>query len=241
MMGAPVILVTGAGRGIGRACAAAFAAMGHRVIAVARTASDLASLAAEAGPGIEPWIGDVRDEALYERIEALHELDVLVNNAGINKPLPMVEVDAGTLDAMIDVNVRAAYRVSQAGIRVMLRAGHGGSIVHVSSQMGHVGAPRRTAYCMTKHAIEGLTKSMAVELAPENIRVNSVAPTFIETDLTRPMFEQAEFRDWVMGNIPLGRLGSVSDVVAAVLFLCSPGAGMITGHSLRVDGGWTAR
>ena len=123
----------------------------------------------------------------------------------------------------------------------MLRAGHGGSIVHVSSQMGHVGAPRRTAYCMTKHAIEGLTKSMAVELAPENIRVNSVAPTFIETDLTRPMFEQAEFRDWVMGNIPLGRLGSVSDVVAAVLFLCSPGAGMITGHSLRVDGGWTAR
>lgn len=239
--GQPVVLITGAGRGIGRACAAAFAASGHHVIAIARTAADLESLVAEAGVSVEPWIADVRDEALYSRIEALPQLDVLVNNAGINQPLPMAEVDAATLDAMIDVNVRAAYRVAQAGVRAMLSSGRGGSIVHVSSQMGHVGAPRRTAYCMTKHAVEGLTKSMAVELAPDNIRVNSVAPTFIETDLTRPMFEQAEFRDWVMGNIPLGRLGSVSDVVAAVLFLCSPGAGMITGHSLRVDGGWTAR
>ncbi|MGA1079107.1 MAG: SDR family NAD(P)-dependent oxidoreductase [Steroidobacteraceae bacterium] len=239
--GSPVTLITGAGRGIGRACAAAFAAADHHVIAVARTAADLEALAEEAGPGIEAWVGDVRDEALYRRIESLPRLDVLVNNAGINKPLPIAEVDGETLNDMIDVNVRAAYRVSQSGVRAMLRAGRGGSIVHVSSQMGHVGAPRRTAYCMTKHAIEGLTKSMAVELAPANIRVNSVAPTFIETDLTRPMFEQPEFRDWVMGNIPLGRLGAISDVVAAVLFLCSPGAGMITGHSLRVDGGWTAR
>lgn len=237
----PVALITGAGRGIGRACALAFAAAGYRVIAIARTALDLESLVQEAGGRVEAWVADVRDQALYGRIEGLEQLDVLVNNAGINTPLPMAEVDADTLDAMIDVNVRAAYRISQAGVRAMLRAGRGGSIVHVSSQMGHVGAPRRTAYCMTKHALEGLTKSMAVELAPDNIRVNSVAPTFIETDLTRPMFEQAEFRDWVMGNIPLGRLGSVSDVVAAVLFLCSPGAGMITGHSLRVDGGWTAR
>lgn len=240
-MKAPTALVTGAGRGLGRACAAALASEGYQVIAVARTAADLESLVREAGPGVEPWVADVRDETLYARIESLPRLDVLVNNAGINKPLPITDVDAETLNAMIDINVRAAYRVSQAGVRAMLRAGRGGSIVHVSSQMGHVGAPQRTAYCMTKHAIEGLTKAMAVELAPASIRVNSVAPTFIETDLTRPMFEQPEFRAWVMGNIPLGRLGAVSDVVAAVLFLCSPGAGMITGHSLRVDGGWTAR
>ncbi|MFZ9051302.1 MAG: SDR family oxidoreductase, partial [Steroidobacteraceae bacterium] len=130
--GSPVTLITGAGRGIGRACAAAFAAADHHVIAVARTAADLEALAEEAGPGIEAWVGDVRDEALYRRIESLPRLDVLVNNAGINKPLPIAEVDADTLNDMIDVNVRAAYRVSQSGVRAMLRAARGGSIVHVS-------------------------------------------------------------------------------------------------------------
>jgi NAD(P)-dependent dehydrogenase (short-subunit alcohol dehydrogenase family) len=236
-----VAVVTGAGRGIGRACALALARAGARVIAVARTRADLDSLVAESAGRVEAWAEDVTTEAFYARLEALAALDVLVNNAGTNRPLPIEEVDAATLDAMLALNVRAVYRTSQSAVRAMLRAGRGGSIVHMSSQMGHVGAPRRTVYCMTKHALEGLTKAMAVELAPRGIRVNSVAPTFIETDLTRPMFADPAFLASVVDNIPLGRVGRPEDVVGAVLFLASPASGMVTGDSLKVDGGWTAR
>jgi len=123
----------------------------------------------------------------------------------------------------------------------MMTAGMKGSIVHMSSQMGHVGSPKRSVYCMTKHAIEGLTKAMAVELAPQGIRVNSVAPTFIETPLTKPMLDDPEFNEFVMGMIPMGKLGTIDDVVSAVMYLASPGSGMVTGHSLKVDGGWTAQ
>jgi len=180
-------VVTGAGRGLGRACALALARSGARVLAVARTATDLAALAAEAD-GIEPWVADVTDDAFLARLESLPALDVLVNNAGTNTPQPFVDVEDAVLDRMLDLNVRAAFRASRAAARAMLRTGRGGSIIHMTSQMGHVGSPRRTVYCMTKHALEGLTKAMAVELAPQAIRVNSVAPTFVETDLTRPMF-----------------------------------------------------
>ncbi len=238
-----VVLVSGAGRGIGRAVALAFAAAGARTIAIARTPADLDALVAESGGRIEPWVADVTQEDCYRRIEALGHLDVLVNNAGTNRPQPMAEVEPATLDGIIDLNIRAVYRVSQAAARVMLRAapGRGGSIIHMSSQMGHVGAARRTVYCMSKHAVEGLTKAMAVELAPAGIRVNSVAPTFIETPLTRPMLEDADFRESVNANIPLGRVGQPEDVVGAVLFLASDAARFITGDSLKVDGGWTAR
>jgi NAD(P)-dependent dehydrogenase (short-subunit alcohol dehydrogenase family) len=234
------VLVTGAGRGLGRACALAFAHAGAEVIAVARTTADLESLARECGT-LTTWSEDVTRDAFYKRIEALEQLDVLLNNAGMNTPLPVETVDASTLDAMLELNVRAVYRTSQAAVRVMLRAGRGGSIVHMSSQMGHIGAARRTVYCMTKHAVEGLTKALAVELAPRGIRVNSVAPTFIETDLTKPMLADANFRRGVLENIPLGRIGTPQEVVAAVLFLASAAASLITGDSLRVDGGWTAR
>ena len=238
-----VVLVSGAGRGIGRAVALAFAAAGAHTIAIARTPADLDELVAESGGRIEPWVADVTQEDCYRRIEALGHLDVLVNNAGTNRPQPMAEVEPATLDSIIDLNIRAVYRVSQAAARVMLRAapGRGGSIIHMSSQMGHVGAARRTVYCMSKHAVEGLTKAMAVELAPAGIRVNSVAPTFIETPLTRPMLEDADFRESVNANIPLGRVGQPEDVVGAVLFLASDAARFITGDSLKVDGGWTAR
>jgi NAD(P)-dependent dehydrogenase (short-subunit alcohol dehydrogenase family) len=238
-----VVLVSGAGRGIGRAVALAFAAAGAHTIALARTPADLDALVAESGGRIEPWVADVTQEDCYRRIEALGHLDVLVNNAGTNRPQPMAEVEPATLDGIIDLNIRAVYRVSQAAARVMLRAapGRGGSIIHMSSQMGHVGAARRTVYCMSKHAVEGLTKAMAVELAPAGIRVNSVAPTFIETPLTRPMLEDAAFRESVNANIPLGRVGQPEDVVGAVLFLASDAARFITGDSLKVDGGWTAR
>jgi NAD(P)-dependent dehydrogenase (short-subunit alcohol dehydrogenase family) len=234
-------LVTGAGRGIGRACALALAEVGAEVIAVARTGADLAALEKQGRGRVRGWVEDVRSEAFYTRLESLPALDVLVNNAGMNRPLAIEDVDEGTLDEMIALNVRAVYRTSQSAVRVMLRAGRGGSIVQMTSQMGHVGAARRTVYCMSKHAIEGLTKAMAVELAPRGIRVNSVAPTFIETDLTRPMLADPDFMRGVLDGIPLGRVGKPEDVVGAVLFLASPAAALITGDSLKVDGGWTAR
>lgn len=236
-----VALVTGASRGIGRASAIALAGAGAHVIAVARTAKDLDALVSEGAGKISAWQEDLTAEQFYARLEGLPGLDILLNNAGTNRPLPIGEVDLTTLDTMISLNIRAVFRVSQSAVRVMLRAGRGGSIIHMSSQMGHIGAARRTVYCMTKHAVEGLTKAMAVELGPAGIRVNSVAPTFIETDLTRPMFEDPEFRRSVLSSIPLGRIGRPEDVVGAVLFLASSASGLVTGDSLKVDGGWTAR
>lgn len=236
-----VALVTGAGRGIGRACAEGLADAGASVVAVARSEEDLAELRAHASGRIQTWSADVTDDAFIERIESIDGLSILVNNAGGNRPQSFVEVDTESLDFVIGLNVRAAFRVAQAAARAMLEQDVRGSIVHMSSQMGHVGSPKRTVYCMTKHAIEGLTKAMAVELAPHGIRVNSVAPTFVETPMTKPMLEDPEFREFVFGMIPLQKLATVDDVVAAVLYLVSPRAGSVTGHSLKVDGGWTAR
>ena len=234
-----VALVTGAGRGLGRACALALSRAGARIVAVSRTGAELTGLAEEAPGPVETWVEDVTGDALLERIEALHRLDVLVNNAGTNRPQPFLEVTDEVLDGMLDLNVRAAFRVARSAARVMMRRG-GGSIVNMSSQMGHVGSPRRTVYCMTKHGIEGLTKAMAVELGPHGIRVNTVSPTFIETPLTRPFLEDPKFAEFVMGMIPMKRLGTVDEVAAAVLYLASPASGIVTGTSLRVDGGWTA-
>ncbi|MEO5897522.1 MAG: SDR family oxidoreductase [Vicinamibacterales bacterium] len=235
------MLVTGATRGIGRACVEAFAAAGGDVIAVARSATELDALSAACPHPIELWQEDVTTAQCYARIEQLKRLDILVNNAGTNITGPFAQVDEATLATLLDLNVRAAFRVSQSAARVMLRERTAGSIVHLSSQMGHVGAAQRTVYCMTKHAIEGLTKAMAVELAPHGIRVNSIAPTFVETSLTRPMLENAAFRQQVLDMIPLGRVAQVDDISSGVLFLASKAAAMITGTSLRVDGGWTAR
>lgn len=235
------VLVTGAGRGIGRACAEAFADAGAMVIAAARSAGDLDNLAAARPGRIDPWALDVTQAAFLDRLEALPRLDVLFNNAGTNQPQPFLEVEDAVLDRMLDLNVRAAFRVARSAARVMARGGRGGAIVNMSSQMGHVGSPRRTVYCMTKHAVEGLTKAMAVELAPLGIRVNAVAPTFIETPMTKPMLEDPDFSAFVGRMIPLGRVGSVADVAAGVLFLASPQAAMITGDSLKIDGGWTAQ
>ena len=234
-------LVTGAGRGIGRGCAEGLVAAGARVIAVARTRDDVEALERSFPGQLEAWAGDVTSDDLIDRIEALPALHILVNNAGTNRPLPINEVDDDTLDRMLAVNVRAAFRVARAAVRVMLRERISGRIIHMSSQMGHVGAPGRSVYCLSKHAIEGLTKAMAVELAPHGIRVNAVAPTFVETPLVAPMLEDPGFRQSVEARIPLGHIGSVSDVVSAVLFLADPANALVTGHSLRVDGGWTAQ
>jgi NAD(P)-dependent dehydrogenase (short-subunit alcohol dehydrogenase family) len=176
-----------------------------------------------------------------EAVEFLEQIDILVNNAGLNVPEPFLEVSEENLDRVLAVNVKGVFLVAQAAARRMVEHGEGGSIINVSSQMGHVGAPRRTVYCATKHAVEGLTKAMAVELAPHNVRVNSVAPTFVETPMTKPFLEDETIREDTLSRIPLGRLGRVEDVTGAVVFLASPTAGLITGTSLLVDGGWTAQ
>ena len=236
-----VALITGASRGIGEACAEAMVESGARVIAVARSADDLASLADRLGSAVETWVEDVKDASFRERLEKLDQLDILFNNAGTNAPQPFVDIPEDVLDEMIELNVRALFLAAQSAARVMLRTGNGGSIINMSSQMGHIGAQNRTAYCMTKHAVEGLTKAMGVELAPRGIRVNSVAPTFIETPMTVPMFEDKAFKQWALDCIPMGRIGQLREVVAAVMFLASPDSSLMTGSSLRVDGGWTAR
>jgi len=242
-------LVTGAGRGLGLAAAIGLAQAGAEVYLVSRTLPELEraadSIRSDGGAAI-PLVCDVTDGAgVRAAVARLPRLDILVNNAGGNMPEPFVDVTEERLDRVLSLNVRAAFLVAQAAARKMLEAAdrrqRGGAIVNISSQMGHVGAAGRTVYCMTKHALEGLTKALAVELAPHNIRVNSVAPTFIETPMTAPFFEEPRFRDWVLSRIPLGRLGKLEEVSAAVAFLASPAASLITGTSLLVDGGWTAQ
>ena len=233
-------LVTGAGRGIGRACAEGLADAGARVIAVARSEDDLAEVGQHASGRIDTWAADVRDTALIDRIASLEDLSILVNNAGANRPQSFVDVDAETLEFLLDLNVRAAFSVAQAAAKAMIAAGTNGSIIHMSSQMGHVGSPTRTVYCATKHALEGLSRAMAVELAPLGVRVNTVAPTFVATPMALPMLENPEFREFVLGMIPMGKIAEPEDVAAAVVYLASPASAMVTGTSPRVDGGWTA-
>jgi len=239
-----VVVVTGASRGLGRGCALAFAGRGTEVVLLARGAAELESVAGEVrerGGGARVIECDVtRDERVQQAFASLGRCDVLINNAGMNQPQPFLDVDPATLDALLTLNVRSMFVTAQAAARLMARM-RSGVIINMSSQMGHVGAARRTVYCMTKHAIEGLTKAMAVELAPLGIRVNSVAPTYIETPMTRPFFEDAGFRDDVLRRIPLGRTGTIEEVAAAVVFLASPAASLITGASLLADGGYTAQ
>jgi len=239
-----IALVTGAGRGIGRAVALAFAAAGAELVLVSRTKSELDEIAREiiAGGGRARSLPfDVtHSAAARDAFADLGRLDILVNNAGVNRPQPFLEVDEPTLDLLLGLNVRAAFIVAQAAARLMVDQG-GGVIVNMSSQMGHVGSElNRTVYVMSKHAVEGLTKAMAVELAPKGVRVVSIAPTFVTTPLTKPFFEDPVFRKWVLDRIPLGRLGTVEEVASAVVFLASPAASLVTGSSLLVDGGWTA-
>jgi NAD(P)-dependent dehydrogenase (short-subunit alcohol dehydrogenase family) len=243
-LGGKVALVTGAGRGIGRAVALALTSAGAELVLNSRTPAELEAVAGEiaaAGGRARPLPFDVTDsEAVRAAIAGLPRLDILVNNAGMNRPQPFLEVDDATLDHMIALNIKAAFVVAQAAARRMIEAGSG-VIVNMSSQMGHVGSERsRTAYVMTKHAIEGLTKAMAVELAPQGVRVVSIAPTFVMTPLTRPFFDDPVTKKWILDRIPLGRAGTVEEVANAVVFLASPAAALVTGSSLLADGGWTA-
>jgi NAD(P)-dependent dehydrogenase (short-subunit alcohol dehydrogenase family) len=237
-------LVTGAGRGIGLAAASALAEAGAHVTLAARTTKEIEE-AADAirarGQKAEPLTLDVRDvEAAQKTIAGQPPFDILVNNAGTNKPAPFIDVTVEDFDFVVSLNLRAAYFVAQAVARGLIKAGKPGAIVNVSSQMGHVGGATRTVYCATKHAMEGFTKAMAIDLAPHKIRVNTLAPTYIETPMTRPFFQNEAFRADTLRRIKLGRLGQLEDLTGAVVFLASDAAALMTGTSLVVDGGWTA-
>jgi len=237
-------LVTGAGRGIGLAAAFALADAGAHVTLAARTQTEIEAAAAairERGQLAEALVLDVTDLAAMQRaLAAAAPFGILLNNAGTNRPKPLIDVTIDDFDAIMTLNVRAAFFVAQAVARRLMRAKQAGSIINVSSQMGHVGAANRTVYCASKHAMEGFTKAMAIELAPYNIRVNSLGPTFLDTPLTRPFFQNRAFHDEVVSKIKLGRLGTVDDLLGAILFLASDASSLMTGSALVIDGGWTA-
>ena len=237
-------LVTGAGRGLGLAVAAALAEAGANVTLVARSVGEITE-AAQAliarGDQADSLMLDVCDEgAVSAALAARPAYDILVNNAGTNRPKPMAEVTAEDYRAVMDLNVQAVFRVTQIVTARMVAERKRGVVLTISSQMGHVGAANRVLYCASKHALEGMTKALAVELGPQGIRVNSIAPTFFETPLTRPFFEDPAFKAAVLSKIKLGRLGQLEDIMGAVIFLASDAAAMITGTSLLIDGGWTA-
>jgi len=237
-------LVTGGGRGIGLAAAAALAEAGAHVTLAARTKSEIDEAAAAIrarGQQAEALQLDVTDvEAMRRAIDAAAPFQILVNNAGMNRPALLPDVTVEDFDAIFALNVRAAFFVAQAIARRLVAAKLSGSIINVSSQMGHVGAARRTVYCASKHAMEGFSKAMAIELAPHNIRVNSLGPTFLETPMTKPFFENKAFRDEVLAKIKLGRLGQLDELTGAIVFLASEASSLMTGSALILDGGWTA-
>jgi NAD(P)-dependent dehydrogenase (short-subunit alcohol dehydrogenase family) len=237
-------LVTGAGRGLGLALSAALAEAGAVVTLCARTSLDLdcaqAAITA-AGGAAESLVLDVRDRsAVRTALEARPAFDILVNNAGGNRPKPFLDVTPEDYEAVMDLNLQAAFWVAQAVAVGMRAAGRGGSLIHVCSQMGHVGGAGRSLYCASKWALEGLNKAIALDLAPYGIRSNTIAPTFIETPMTRSFLADEIFREDVLRRIKLGRLGAPEDLMGAVVFLASDASALMTGTSLIIDGGWTA-
>lgn len=245
-------LVTGGSKGIGLAAAAALLEAGADVTIVARSQEELDAAGAalkEARVRPEQTVTarqlDVTDPravaALVTQQAAQRPFEILVNNAGMNRPSTIAEMQDADLDAVIDVNVKAAFYVAREVVKALLAAGRAGSIINLSSQMGHVGGPRRTLYCATKHALEGMTKALAWEVGRQGIRVNTICPTYIETDLTAGMLRDPEFRAFAEGGTALGRIGRLDEVMGAVVFLASDASSLVTGSALMLDGGWTAR
>jgi len=237
-------LVAGASSGIGMGCAVALAEAGAEVTLVARNADKLAALQAEmtqAGMTTHSLPLDVTDtEATAAAVAENGPFDVLVNSAGLARHSPAINTAEADYDAVTNVNVRAAYFLTRAVAKGLIAAGKPGSLMNISSQMGHVGGVDRAVYCATKHALEGMTKAMAIEWGPLGIRVNTVCPTFIRTPLAEQTLAIPERRKWIESMIKLGRVGEIEDVMGGVVFLASPAAGLITGTSLLIDGGWTA-
>ena len=242
-------LVTGAGKGIGKASAIALAEAGANLIILSRTISDLNAVKREIFKlkrKCKIFECDVSNyEELYKIFNQISKLDILVNNAGTNRPENFSKVKTKDMNYVVDLNIKAAFNVAQLATKVMLktkkRKAVGGSIINMSSQLGKVGAPNRSVYNMTKFGIEGLTKGMAIDLAKNNIRVNSICPTFVETPLVKKFFKDKQFKKAMIDNIPLGRLATESDIATAVVYLASNASSMLTGSSLVIDGGWTAK
>jgi len=240
-----VIVITGGTRGIGRAIAEQVARSDRLVIVTGRSdGSETVAAITKKGFAGQFMQLDITDEQAvgqcFDTIKGeFGGCDILINNAGTNRPKTMAETSAEDYDAIMGLNVRAAYFVDKAVTDGLIAVGRPGSIVHISSQMGHVGGPRRTVYCASKFAIEGLTKAMAMEFAPHDIRVNSIGPTFIDTPLARASIEDPEMNAYIMSKIKLGRIGRVEDLMGAIVFLASDAAAMITGAALLIDGGWT--
>ena len=237
-------LITGGSRGIGLAAGQALAAYGAQVTLAARPSSDLdAAVAALAkdGHSADAMELDVNDTARARALIAERApYDILVNNAGINYPVTFLDVTEAQYDAIMTLNVRALFFVAQAVAAKLVEAGRPGSIINVSSQMGHVGAAIRTVYCASKWAVEGLTKAMAVDLAPHGIRINTLGPTFIETPLASKFLADEAFKRQVLSKIKLGRVGQVGDLTGAIVYLASDASSLMTGASILIDGGWTA-
>tara|TARA_B100001250_G_scaffold262604_1_gene226277 strand:- start:2321 stop:3079 length:759 start_codon:yes stop_codon:yes gene_type:complete len=239
-------LVTGAGKGLGRACAIALAEAGATIIGLSRTQSDLDKLQKDIkkvkGKLIKVNCDVMNYEDLKDKLKKIKVIDILVNNAGTNIPEPFEKIQQKNMNYIVDLNLKAAFNVAQLVVKKMLKnKKRGGSIINMSSQLGHVGMPGRNVYNMTKFGIEGLTKGMGVELATRNIRVNAVAPTFVETPMVKRFFKNKKFKKLALSNIPMGKAATESDIATAVCFLASDAAGMITGTSLLIDGGWTAK
>jgi NAD(P)-dependent dehydrogenase (short-subunit alcohol dehydrogenase family) len=242
-------LVTGAGKGLGKACAIALAEAGAKVIIISRTLSDLTKvekLIMKTRGSCLKFECDVTDVNKFKNIlNKVKRLDVLVNNAGNNRPEHFTKVKRENMEYLVELNMKAAFNVaqicSQKMVELKARKKFGGSIINMSSQLGRVGAPIRSVYNMTKFGLEGLTRGMALELAKYNIRVNSVCPTFVETPMVKAFFKNKKFKKQVLENIPLGRVAQEADVSTAVAFLAGESSNSITGTSLMIDGGWTAK
>ena len=242
-------LVTGAGKGLGKACSIALAEAGARVIILSRTKSDLdkvSKIIRKTKGSSKSFVCDVTQlEEIKKILQKITRLDILVNNAGNNRPEHFTKIKQENMEYLTNLNMKAAFNVAQLCSQKMVKAKNrkkiGGSIIHMSSQLGKVGCEGRNVYNMNKFGVEGLARGMAVELAGYNIRVNTVCPTFVETPMVKKFFKNKKFKDQMLRNIPLGRVAQESDVATAVAFLAADSSEMITGTSLVVDGGWTAQ
>ena len=242
-------LVTGAGKGLGKACAIALAEAGAKVIIISRTLSDLTKvekIIKKTKGSCLKFECDITDLNKFKNIlKKIKRLDILVNNAGTNRPEHFTKVKKENMEYLVELNMKAAFNVAQLCTKKMVelknRKKAGGSIINMSSQLGRVGAPIRSVYNMTKFGIEGLTRGMSLDLAKDNIRVNTVCPTFVETPMVKNFFKDKKFKKAMMDNIPLGRLATESDIATAVVYLASKASSMITGSSLIIDGGWNAK
>ena len=241
-------LVTGSGKGLGKACAIALAEAGANLIIISRTEEDLIQVQKQIKKLKKKctyFVCDITNLGEIKKIfSKISKLDILVNNAGTNRPEYFTKIDRKDMSDVVDLNIKASFDIAQLATRIMLKSKErkkiGGSIINISSQLGKVGAPLRSVYNMTKFGIEGLTKGMAIDLAKNNIRVNTICPTFVDTPMTKRFFKSKNFKREVLNKIPLGRIAEVSDIATAVAFLASNSSSMITGTSILIDGGWTA-